>query len=106
MKESELAQCDSANMILPDLDGKLDYFLMDIDFSAEALQNLKDDHPIRIVDDEHSSGIYFNVLIKILRLINDLDDGEREETIGLQLTTLNDTISIFPHTTIDAALVN
>lgn len=108
MKES-VKQGDWLNkMILPDLDAELDKFQMDIDFTTEGLHDLNDCANRRIrktVDNVHFSGIYFNILMNILRVVNHLD-GEHEEDIGLQLTTIDDQLCILPDTTICATLVN
>lgn len=96
------------NMILPSLDANHVVFQSSLELIADGLELLeKNQHYFN-----HSSvvkafsGIYINKLVNVSHLLNDLDIGNHGDTIGIQLTTIDDTFAIFPNTAIDDELVN
>lgn len=86
-------------MILPDIDADFDLYLEQTESMKYFLGVLSDPAKKlnRCTANPHFQSIYFPTLANVLRIINALDVGDREGDIGLQLSTTDDTVQIFPN---------
>lgn len=87
-------------MILPEIDADFHLFLAWSEF-MKAIHDSEYDLPNQLVRSKagvHFPHIYFASLANVLSFMNALDVGDRAGDIGLQLSTTDDTVYIFPDT--------